>query len=103
MQEPDRASFLLPPSGDAYDVYPKTSSVGDLKAEASSSAHEDPESWRIIWRNMMRSRGLEPRIGTLLGSYLEDAGLEDVQVQRYVLPFGTWEGMTEAQTHGSNP
>jgi hypothetical protein len=97
MQEPDMTPFSLSPSGDAYDVYPKTPTVGDLKAEARTSAHEDPESWRIIWHNMMRSRGLEPRIGTLLGSYLEDAGLEDVQVQRYVLPFGTWEGMMEAQ------
>lgn len=60
MQEPDMAPFSLPPSGDAYDVYPKTPTVGDLKAEARTSAHEDPESWRIIWHNMMRSRGLEP-------------------------------------------
>lgn len=46
---------------------------------------------------MMRSRGLELRIGTLLGRYLENASLENIQVERYVLPFGTWEGMTEAQ------
>ncbi|KAL1650970.1 hypothetical protein SLS61_005739 [Didymella pomorum] len=82
MQEPDMAPFSLPPSGDTYDVYPKTPSVGDLKAEARSSTHEDSESWRVVWHNMMRSRGLEPRIGTLLGRYLEDAGLEDVQIER---------------------
>lgn len=91
------APFPLSPSGNAYDAYPKTPTVGDLKAQTEGSVSEDSESWRVVWHNMMRARGLEPRIGTLLGSYLENAGLEDVQVERYVLPFGTWEGMTEAQ------
>lgn len=67
-----------------------------LKAE-TTSVREDPESWRIIWHNLMRSRGLEPRIGSLLAKYFEDAGLEEIRVERYLLPFGIWEGMTEAQ------
>lgn len=97
MQEPDMAPLSLPPSGNAYESHPKTPTVEDLKAEAKTYVPADPESWRVIWHNMMRSRGLEPQIGTLLGIYLENAGLEEVRIERYVLPFGTWKGMTDAQ------
>lgn len=96
IQEPDMARFSLPPSGNAYDVYPKTPTVEVLKAE-TASVGEDPEPWRAIWHNLMRSRGLEPRIGSLLAGYFVDAGLEEIRVERYVLPFGIWEGMTDAQ------
>ncbi|KAF9699117.1 hypothetical protein EKO04_002857 [Ascochyta lentis] len=96
MQEPDMARFLLPPSGNAYDVYSKTPTLEDLKGN-TVSVGEDPESWRAVWQNLMRFRGLEPRVGALLANYFEDAGLKDVRIKRYVLPFGTWDGMTDAQ------
>lgn len=88
--------FSLPASGDSYDIYPKTLAADALEAE-TMSVNEDPESWRVVWHNLMRSRGLEPSIGALLAKYLEDVGLQDVKVKRFVLPFGTWEGMADAQ------
>ena len=97
MQEPDfTASLEPPPSGDAYEVYSHTPSLDELEAE-TASVGEIPESWRAAYNDLLRSRGLEPRIGARLGRYFKNAGLEGVHVKRYVLPFGTWEGMTDVQ------
>lgn len=96
MQEPDMSPFSIPPSGNAYDVYSKTPTLEELK-DKTMSVGDDSESWRATWHNLMRSRGLEPRIGSLLAKCFEDAGLKEILIKRYVLPFGTWEGMTDAQ------
>lgn len=96
MHEPDVTLHLTPPaSGNVYDKYPRTPSLEELKAEAP--AGEDPESWRVTLMSLFRARGLDPSIGSHLPKRFEDADLQDIRVERYVLPYGTWEGMTDAQ------
>lgn len=67
-----------------------------LKAEIPS-VDRDPESWRAALGGLFRARGLEPDIGSQLPKRFEDAGLEDIRIERYIFPYGSWEGMTDVQ------
>ncbi|KAL8712673.1 MAG: hypothetical protein Q9220_003205 [cf. Caloplaca sp. 1 TL-2023] len=65
------------------------------KASSSSPREEDPiisHDWK--WMQAMRrgaeQLGLDLDIGINAEQYMKDAGLEDVQVKRYPIPFGTW-------------
>jgi hypothetical protein len=100
MQEPDISVRLSPPvSGNAYDLYLHTLSLSELEAEKLPRDECDPEPWRATLHNLFRARGFELSIGSKLARYFADAGLQDVRIKRYVYPYGTWKGMTDAQRH----
>jgi hypothetical protein len=97
MHEPDLTLHLTPPaSGNAYDSYPRKPSLEELRAE-TLPVGKDPESWRTALQSLFRSCGLDSGVGSQLPKLFEDAGLEDIRIERYVFPYGTWEGMTDAQ------
>lgn len=100
MQEPDITVHLSPPvSGNAYDLYPHTLTLSELEAENLPRDDSDPEPWRATLHNLFRARGFEPSVGSKLAQYFADAGLQDIRIKRYVYPYGTWEGMPDAQRH----
>ncbi|KAH3990333.1 hypothetical protein HBH70_167450 [Parastagonospora nodorum] len=55
------------------------------------------EEWITINYRLCRTKGLESLCGEKLPRWFVEAGLEDVQIKRYMLPMGQWEGMTEAE------
>ena len=97
MHEPDVTLHLTPPaSGNVYDKYSQTPNLEEHKAETPSTV-EDPESWRVALQGLFRARGLDPSVGSHLPKRFEDAGLENIRIARYILPYGSWEGMADAQ------
>jgi hypothetical protein len=96
MHEPDVTLHLTPPaSGNVHDKYSRTPSLEEVKAETPSD--EDPESWRVAPQGLSGARSLDPSIGSHLPKRFEDAGLDDIRIARYILPYGSWTGMTDVQ------
>lgn len=65
----------------------------DLHWESPDNSLKNEHASRIFNLELIkafRSRGKEPCPGPLLEGLLKDAGFVNVQVQRYVLPVGTW-------------
>ena len=46
--------------------------------------------WLAALRKQMRAKGLDLNCGTNMKMYLERAGLDEVQVIYYPMPYGTW-------------
>lgn len=53
--------------------------------------------WQITLDKLLNAKGLDPTCGSRLPGLFVDAGLQDVQVRRYLYPLSVWEGSTEAE------
>jgi hypothetical protein len=71
-------------------------------AEVESKSHpadawRTPCSWLTTFGKLSAAKGLDVHCGKRLPLLFVEAGLEDVQIKRYMYPFTVWEGMTDVE------
>jgi hypothetical protein len=57
-----------------------------------------PSNWMKPFNKLNAVKGLDGRCGSRLPHLFVDAGLQDVQIKRYMYPFSKFDGMTEVET-----
>jgi hypothetical protein len=57
-----------------------------------------PSNWMTTYNKLNAVKGMDGRCGWRLPRLFADAGLQDVQIERYIYPFSMFDGMTEIET-----
>jgi hypothetical protein len=53
--------------------------------------------WCTTFQELCVSKGMDATCGRQLPRWFSEAGLEDVQIKRYMFSMGLWEGMTDVE------
>lgn len=70
----------------------------ELKAYVNGELCSDTWPWMVALRKRAVERGLDFDCGRNIKTYMEKAGLVNVQQKRYCLPFGTWKMEARPET-----
>jgi hypothetical protein len=70
----------------------------ELKSQSHpADAWLAPCDWEQTFKQLCLAKGMDLNCGKKLPLMFADAGLEDVQIKRYVYYMGSWDGMTDAE------
>jgi hypothetical protein len=87
----------LTPS-DRAAISPHSITLSEQQANSHpTDAMVAAEDWVAIFQRLCATKGLDATSGKQLPRWFAEAGLEDVQIKRYMYPMGMWDGMTESE------
>jgi hypothetical protein len=71
-------------------------------AELSSKSHPAdawlaPCDWAETFAKLCAVKGMDITCGRRIPHMFAEAGLENIQIKRYMYPMGAWEGLTDAE------
>lgn len=102
MHEYDMMSYRIPDNLDLLQsdlMLPKTMSLAELQqGNQDTDKFMSPYQWNHTLAKLAAAKGINVRAGHDLPSLFEAAGLDDIQITRYVAPFGMWKagGLSDA-------
>jgi hypothetical protein len=77
---------------------PHSLTLEELKSQSHpADAWLAPCDWEHTFKQLCAAKGMDLDCGKKLPFMFADAGLEDVQIKRYVYYLGAWEDMTDAE------
>lgn len=100
MHELDTMRLRVPEGFSAVDILrPGTVSLSTFQLGHVTDDFLHPPQWFPILQRLVMPKGLDLRPGIHLAQLFSDAGLEDIQVTRYLCPLGLSDGLklTEAE------
>lgn len=69
----------------------------ESRSHPADAWHDDCD-WVKVFQELCAEKGMDATCGQQLPGMFAAAGLEDVQIKRYLYAMAPWEGLTEAET-----
>jgi hypothetical protein len=101
MHDLDVSLYRVPEPATVQDraaLHPHSIGYQELRSKshpADSMLVDAP--WCTTFQEVCAAKGMDATCGRQLPRWFSEAGLEDVQIKRYMYPMGLWEGMTDVE------
>lgn len=74
-----------------------TSELANSSHPTNAFHRATPWRWETIFRKFLALKGVDLYCGSAIPALFAEAGLTDVSVTRYMVPYSRWEGLTEEE------
>ncbi|KAJ8112650.1 hypothetical protein OPT61_g5022 [Boeremia exigua] len=64
-----------------------------------ADAYHDPSPWlwEVTFEKLLALKGVDTHCGSKIPSLFAEAGLTDIRIRRYMVPYSRWEGLTKEE------
>ncbi|KAL5374102.1 hypothetical protein DPSP01_012163 [Paraphaeosphaeria sporulosa] len=73
------------------------SEIANVSHPTDAYCHPSPWSWAIIFGKLLALKDVDLYCGANIPSLFAEAGLTDIRITRYMVPFSRWDGLTREE------
>lgn len=101
MHDFSNAVHHVPKHVSSFDhLRPHSISISEIaNASHPTDAYQDltPWLWETTFAKLLALKGVDLYCGSKIPSLFAEAGLVDIRIKRYMVPYSRWEDLTEAE------